>query len=299
MLAHPALVWPADSLTIEANPTRAIVPQLPGLSTAYTITVQSLSGLPVTLGVTGLPTGATAAFNPPSLQPPVGGTASSTLTVTVSLSTPVGSYPLNVTGIETSSPPIQRWVTVTLDVIIPTGDFQVSVSPNFLTINVTESKTAIVTVTAIASFSQGVPLSVTGLPAHVRVTFTPPVVTPPPAGTASSTMRIDAADAPGGTYPLTIVGVSGTATRSTPFTLAIWPNTIVGISTQSGLAFAVIAIGAGVAAAGVGVAVAASSRSGSEVFAYGGYYYCRKHRVPVSYVNGRLWCPFEQRHLRA
>ena len=36
----------------------------------------------------------------------------------------------------------------------------------------------------------------------------------------------------------------------------------------------------------------------SEVFVYGGYYYCKKHLVPLQYVEGRLWCPVEQRYLR-
>ena len=37
----------------------------------------------------------------------------------------------------------------------------------------------------------------------------------------------------------------------------------------------------------------------SEVFVYGGYYYCKRHRSPLQYVEGRLWCPVEQRYLRA
>ena len=36
----------------------------------------------------------------------------------------------------------------------------------------------------------------------------------------------------------------------------------------------------------------------SEVFVYGGYYYCKKHQSPLQYVEGRLWCPVEQRYLR-
>src|SRR4030042_3607815 len=36
----------------------------------------------------------------------------------------------------------------------------------------------------------------------------------------------------------------------------------------------------------------------SEVFVYGGYYYCKKDRGPLQYVEGRLWCPIEQRYLR-
>lgn len=67
------------------------------------------------------------------------------------------------------------------------------------------------------------------------------------------------------------------------------------VASSAGLAFAFMAIGVGAAAAGVGVAAAMSR---SEVFAYGGYYYCRKHRVALWYVNGGLWCPIEQRRLR-
>jgi len=213
---------PPSFFTLEANPTSATVVQ--GGSATYTITVRSFSGFnqPVTLGVTGLPSGATPNFSPPSPQPPAGGTALSTFTVTVSMSTPTGSYPLNVTGTDTSSPPRRKWVIVTLNVIIHPADFSVSVSPNSLTINTTESKNAIVTVTSIGTFNQNVTLSVTGLPAHVTVSFTPPAPKPPAAGTADSIMRITVgADAVNATYPLTIVGSNGTATRSTPFTLII------------------------------------------------------------------------------
>jgi hypothetical protein len=65
-----------------------------------------------------------------------------------------------------------------------------------------------------------------------------------------------------------------------------------------GSAFAVIGIGAGVSVAGAGAAFALSGQRGSEVIVYGGFYYCRKHRVPLGYVQGRLWCPVERRYLR-
>jgi hypothetical protein len=59
----------------------------------------------------------------------------------------------------------------------------------------------------------------------------------------------------------------------------------------------VIGIGAGVAAVGAGLAFAASGQPGSMVFAYGGYYYCRKHRVPLLLVGNRLWCPIDGRFI--
>jgi uncharacterized membrane protein len=297
VLTIPALVGATDSFTIEANPTTAIVTQ--GASASYTITVGSFSGLPVTLGVTGLPSGATAAFNPPSLQPPVGGTTSSALTVTARVDTPVGSYPLNVTASDSSG---THWVIVTLNVLPTTADFEISVSPNSLTINTTESKTATVTVQSIASYSQNTTLSVTGLPAHVTATFTPPAPRPLAISTANSIMTITVgADAVSGTYPLTVVGtvVNGMRTRSVPFTLIVIGHTIPPVAGGNvGLAFAFVGIGLGVAAAGAGLAIVMSGRQGAEVLDFGGYYYCRKHRVPLWYVEGRLWCPLHQRHVR-
>jgi len=41
-----------------------------------------------------------------------------------------------------------------------------------------------------------------------------------------------------------------------------------------------------------------ASRSGSEVFAYNGYYYCRRCAAPVWSFQGALWCPNERRYLR-
>jgi len=66
-----------------------------------------------------------------------------------------------------------------------------------------------------------------------------------------------------------------------------------------GAGFAVVGIGAGAAAAVVAVGIATSNRSSSDVYISSGYYYCRKHRVPVRVVNGGLWCPVEGRFLTA
>jgi hypothetical protein len=67
-------------------------------------------------------------------------------------------------------------------------------------------------------------------------------------------------------------------------------------SVGVGFAFVTIALGAGAAAGAIGAAVAIPGQS--EVLAYGGYYYCRKHRVPVWSYSGYLWCPVERRYLR-
>jgi hypothetical protein len=203
---------PPQGYTLDATPKSRTTAQ--GTSVPYTITVQSFGifNKPVSLSITsGMPPFATYNFVPPAPQPPEGGAVTSTLTVAVPLATPVGTYVLNVTGHDTSSPAIVRSTLVTLNVTLAPADFSVCVSPNSLTINVTESKTAIVTVTSIGTFNQNVTLNVTGLPAHVTATFTPLAPKPLAGGTASSIMRINVgADAINGTYHLIIIGSNGT-----------------------------------------------------------------------------------------
>ena len=79
--------------------------------------------------------------------------------------------------------------------------------------------------------------------------------------------------------------------------LDISPREGVVQASGTGLGFAVIAIGAGAAAAAGGLAVAISQPR-SEVYAFAGHYYCRKHRAPVWSVESRLWCPIERRFLK-
>ena len=105
------------------------------------------------------------------------------------------------------------------------------------------------------------------------------------------------------TTAATLTTTSTTSTTSSTMTsqstTTSATNTQVELGSGIGFAFAFIGIGVGVAAAGVGVAVASSGQRGSEVIVYGGFYYCRKHRVPLWYVQGHLWCPVERRYLRS
>jgi len=220
---------PTRTFSLEANPPTRSTPQ--GGSVTYTVTVRSFGAFssPVTLGVKGLPQGTTYGFSDPAPQPPAGGTKDSTLTVITSLSTPVGTYVLNITGRDPSSPPIEKWVLVTLDVTIAPADFEISVSPDSLTINTTESKSATVRLDSVGTFSENVTLNDTdwtpSKPPDVKITFDPPKPKPLPdhlLHPAYSLMRIDVgANAPEGTYHFNINGTSGTLEHSTPFTLVI------------------------------------------------------------------------------
>src|SRR5258706_240779 len=82
--------------TIAASPIAVSVAQGSfGISTIST-TVAGGFNAAVALTATGLPTGASAIFSPPSIAAP--GSGNSTLTFTTSTSTPAGTYPITVTG---------------------------------------------------------------------------------------------------------------------------------------------------------------------------------------------------------
>jgi len=84
----------SSSFTLSASPTTQTVS--PGSAASYTTTVApsgSFTGT-VNLSASGLPTGATATFNPTSITT----SGSSTLTVTTASTSPTGSYTLTITG---------------------------------------------------------------------------------------------------------------------------------------------------------------------------------------------------------
>ena len=98
----------------------------PGQSTSYTATVAPVNGFTgtVAFSVTGLPSGATATFNPASVTT----SGSTTMSVSTSAATPPGSYPLTIRG---TSGPRTRTVNVTL---VVNGDFSISATPASRTI---------------------------------------------------------------------------------------------------------------------------------------------------------------------
>ena len=81
--------------SISVSPSSQTVPQ--GNSTSFTVTVSPLSGFTgtVALSVSGLPSGVTGTFNPTSIG---GGSGTSTLNITTTVNTAVGTYPLTIQG---------------------------------------------------------------------------------------------------------------------------------------------------------------------------------------------------------
>ncbi len=146
-------VVPQPDFSVTATPSSQTVP--PGTGTSYTVTVTPSNGFngTVTFNVSGLPSGATATFNPSSVT----GSGSSTMSVSTSSSTPEGSYPLTITATSGS-------LTHTTQVTLVVADFSVSASPSSQTVSRGSKTTYTVSVTALGPFSAAVNFSVSGLP---------------------------------------------------------------------------------------------------------------------------------------
>jgi PASTA domain-containing protein len=92
------LAWTATTpanFTLSASPGSETTVQGGRATFAVAVAPQSGFAGSVSLGVTGLPAGASGSFSPPSIA---GGSGSSTLTVATTKATPAGSYPFTITG---------------------------------------------------------------------------------------------------------------------------------------------------------------------------------------------------------
>ena len=210
VLPPPASSGPDFSIT--ASPASQTVTQ--GAGTSYTATVTASGGFTgvVSFSVSGLPSGASATFNPTSVT----GSGSSTMSVSTSASTPAGTYTLTITG---TSGTLVHSTNVTL-VVNPVNppDFTISVSPASL--NVTRGNTGRYTVTigAVNGFTGTVSLSVSGLGSRVTGAFSPTSVT----GSGSSTLTVTVNKrATTGTRTFTVTGVSGSLSHSANANLVI------------------------------------------------------------------------------
>ncbi len=139
--------------TIAATPSSQSVVQ--GNSTTYTVSVGAQNGFTgsVSLGVSGLPSGASSSFNPASIS----GSGTSTLTVTTASSTPAGNYTLTITGTSgTLSHPANVTLTVTGTPPQPPSNLAASaVSSSAINLSWTASPTSGVTYNVFRSTTSG------------------------------------------------------------------------------------------------------------------------------------------------
>ena len=198
--------------TVSASPATRTVTA--GQQTTYTVTVTPSGGFtgPVTLVTNGLPTGASASW---SADPVMGGSGTSTLTVTTTALTSTGTSTLAISG---TSGTIIHSSTVSLVVSAPPApDFSQTLSPTTRSVRGGNSAAYTVIVTASNGFSGAVSLSVGGLPVGSSGSFSPTSATP---GTPS-VLTIKTAPTPRGTFTFTVTGTTNSLSRTTTGTLQV------------------------------------------------------------------------------
>jgi uncharacterized membrane protein len=151
------VVGPSYDYTVALAPPAAAV----GIGSATTLSVTATSvnafGGVIAFSASGLPTGATATFTPPSL---VGG-GSSVLTIAAPLNTPLGNYPITVTG--TSGSITRTSGTTTLSVIIP-PDFGITNGTPSITLSPGATADFPLTLAVQGGFTGPVAMSAAGQP---------------------------------------------------------------------------------------------------------------------------------------
>ncbi len=140
------------------------------------------------------------------------------MTITVGGGTPVGSYPITVTG---NGGGIQQNTTVTLTVTAQQQpNFTISASPASLSIPQGNQGTSTITTTISGGFNSAIALSASGVPSGTTVSFNPNPIPAPGAGSSTMTITVGGGT-PVGSYPITVTGNGGGIQQNTTVTLTV------------------------------------------------------------------------------
>jgi len=180
----------------------------PGGAAQFTVSLVRSGGLatPVTLSASTPPSGVSIGFSPNNTT-----VGSSTMTVTTSTGTPLGSFNVQITAVDGV---FVRSLVVSVTVQ-PTGNFAVVASPNPQVLVPGSSNAIDVTLVRSSGFNGSITMSVTGLPSGVTGSFNPSSTT---GNTSTLTLTATSAVALGDSS-ITITGTSGTIVNSTATTV--------------------------------------------------------------------------------
>ncbi len=199
-----------------AVPSFTLTPSSSGLSVTQgstatdTVMVTPANGFSgsVTLAVSGLPSGVTAAIgtNPT--------TGSSVLTFTASSTAATGPSTVTING-TSGSTTASTTIALTVSAKTTTG-FSLSPSASSLSVKQGASGTDSIAVTDIGGFTGSVSFTATGMPSGVTASFSPA------SSTSSSVLTLTASStATIGAFTITVTGTSGSTTASTSFALSV------------------------------------------------------------------------------
>jgi subtilase family serine protease len=204
--------WPTPSpdFTLAASPASQSVNQ--GITANYTVTLTALNGFAnsVTFSISSLPAGAAATFTPASLT----GSGTSALAISTTASTPIGNYPLTITGTDGV---LNHTASITLVVTAP--DFSLTATPAQQTVVAGNTANYTATVGALNGYTGTVSLSVSGLPAGASPVFTPASITN--SGSSALAIATTLGTTPIGSYPLVITATDGVLSHTASVTLIV------------------------------------------------------------------------------
>jgi subtilase family serine protease len=214
--------WPAGAPNFTLSGSSPSLRMTQGTSGSVTITVAAQNGFgsPVSLSVSGVPSGVTPSFNPPST------TDTSSLTLTAAATATIGTATLTITG---TSGSLTHQTTVSLTVN-PQGGFSLSASPLNLTFPQGSQGASTITVNPVNFFNGTVRMSVSGAPSGLTASLNPSSTT----GTSTLTLTASSILATG-TYNVTVTGTCGdlSGAITVPVTISAGPNFTLSASPTS------------------------------------------------------------------
>ena len=196
----------------------------PGSLAALTVRSSSLAGFAGSVNLTATqPVAGVALLVNPSSVSLFTGNATSTLSISVGSSTPLGTYVLNVTGASGKLIHIvQVFLTVTPS---PPPDFSITASPVNITITRGSSATSGLTLTSQGGFTGSITISASVSPAvgnGPMVSLNPTSVTVPPGGSVSSLLAVSTTGTtPRQGYTIYVLATSGMLSHSTTINLTV------------------------------------------------------------------------------
>src|SRR5208337_659624 len=182
-----------------------------GQSTNFTITLNSQDGETgsVSLQCSNLPSGATCAFNPSAPALPANGSVTDQLSVQVSSTAQVGTYPLTVTATVGT---ITHQIAATLQ-IQPPPAFSGSINPGSATLSVAQSANFNITLNSQYGATGSVSFQCLNVPSGTACTFNPTTVNLPANGNAADTLTVQVNSQPAIAPPLTSIPWTSTVGR--------------------------------------------------------------------------------------
>ncbi len=194
-----------EDFTMDVFPDTLLIMRTVPEDSFYTVVLTSIGGFdsPCTLTVSGLPAGASGAFDQPILVP----TDSTRLVISAEETVPQGYYNLVVTATEMGGTrAIEHSKNVVLLVVLPTWGFDLDAQPDSQDVIVGDQVTYDITMLPDVGFTAPCTLYLdSGLPPDASFDFTPSVIFP----NETSILTVTTGGAtPSGVYQLTVRGIA-------------------------------------------------------------------------------------------